>query len=296
MTIERISFEEGLLVTDPSKLVPAKIATEYIDKVVPLPVDEYNITPSVWLKRNNDYNLIVNPDGSGILRILPRYNDVRTREISSDSKTPWVKGGKTYNIPSDQPTFVIAGPKPNHPNIYIFEFIFYIPGPSPLKIASEPTPQPTTEIITTDIRNINQAKKLILEDAKIHVLALNWNEFGIGDYKELTDFYEAFCPLILRQSEMSLPLNILNVNKPEEKDILDGLPFDHKSNISENFWLAILTPQIKAAEATFIRDWLLMKFSEIFAQFKKLPPEKVIETFMRNHNFFRNAGLRAFQY
>jgi len=297
MTIERISFPAGLPIRDVESFEPASFVINHLEKAQALPTGEYDLTPKVWRKNVYKYNLIVNPDGTGAVRTLPRYKDSKSQLVGLGRTEPIQRGGRTINIPETQGAFAIMGPKRNDPQIYLFEYLIHVPGPSPTAETSkiQADKGPDESIVSEEITDINQVKRLIVEDAKQRVLALDWQRFGI-DSSEVADYYELVYPLILRQSEMNFAINMLDDKKPKEKAWLERTPFDHKTNIFDNYWLVLLKDSIEPEEATLISDWLYMKAPEPIARIKNLSPLEVIGHFMLEDSEFREAGVRTLQY
>lgn len=131
MTIERLSFPEGLPIKDRADFVPADIVASNFDRLVTLPIGEYDITPKIWRRHVYRYNVLVKPDGSATLRMIPRFSDAQSQVVCSEGKSPFQGGGRLINIPDDETIYAIAGPKRDDPQIYLFELLFHLPGPSP---------------------------------------------------------------------------------------------------------------------------------------------------------------------
>lgn len=91
---------------------------------------EYDITPEHWRREtrvNYNYNLIVNEDGTSVLRLIPKYTDAATIELR-DNVSIARRGGKIINLPQDVTIVPIAGPKDGNPNNGIFIFSAVISG------------------------------------------------------------------------------------------------------------------------------------------------------------------------
>lgn len=152
------------------------------------------------------------------------------------------------------------------------------------------------DVIQIPIENIDQAKELILNEAKIRVLALDWQYFEITDLHEIDRLSDTIIPLILRNAGMNFQLNLLNVNTPQERSLLDSLPDNRKSQLADNFWLVMLSEKIEPEEAIFIRDWLWMKQIEAIANLKELPNKRVRYHFARQTPALEKAVFRTARY
>lgn len=152
------------------------------------------------------------------------------------------------------------------------------------------------DIIRTDIETIDQAKTLILGDAKSRILALGWEKFGIRDLDEIGKILEPTLRIILRNAEMGFQLNILNDTTPAERALLKQIPPERKINETGEYWLALLSGKISAEEATFIRDWLWIKGPEAIAAVKELPIKRVLIDFGQSNPSFEKAAFRVRDY
>lgn len=137
MTIERYSFNLGVALTpdrdtvsETAKIIVANRRTKQL-----LPAGEYDITPEIWRKyasNSSRYNLIVFPDGTATLRLLPVDMDVVTTVISAQGMNT-KGGGRTFSIPDDAELVPIIGPKKGDPTCRVYEIIYYVPGLSPMR-------------------------------------------------------------------------------------------------------------------------------------------------------------------
>ncbi len=138
MTIERLHFEGGIPF-EFTKRDPQKWAIETIirnmERVVPLPEGEYDLTPASWTRNTHRHNLLVKEDGTAIYRALPKDSNVGYFNNSS-GKREFVPGGKTQLIPQDAATVLVSGPSEDGKSIRVHEIIFHLPGPSPRRVFS----------------------------------------------------------------------------------------------------------------------------------------------------------------
>ncbi|MDB5163668.1 MAG: hypothetical protein JWS12_285 [Candidatus Saccharibacteria bacterium] len=117
------------------------------------------------------------------------------------------------------------------------------------------------EVITEPIANLEQAKALIIEDARQHLLALDWAHYGI-DAQQIAESFNHVYPLALRQADYLWPLNLLNANETGGNELLASLPEDHKQRYARNFWLVMTSDTISPELATVIRDYVFIKSAE----------------------------------
>ena len=151
--------------------------------------------------------------------------------------------------------------------------------------------------VLSPITTIEQAETDIIGNAKKKVLDLDWAHFGLeGKKEEIDQLYDATSGLILRNSGMNFPLNILREDHYEEAVILKGIAPERKKTKVEGYSLAMLKRRIDIEEATFIRDWLFIKAPEAVATMHKLSPEDIVKHFMENDRSFLKAGLRTRYY
>ncbi|MDO8657446.1 MAG: hypothetical protein Q7K55_01800 [Candidatus Levybacteria bacterium] len=303
MTIENYSFKEGLPIDiskDPQPQV-LDMLEKHQHRGRILPAGEYDLTPEVWRKYGSNlynYNLIVNEEGTATYRMLPKDKGVTTMVASKVGFSKPVSGGKSIRLPEDSSFTAIAGPKRGDPTFRVYEVVVYAPGPSPVdekqkqtKTREQIKESLSDEIIGGSIRNIQEADRLIIEDAKKRVLALDWKHFGNLEVTPEVIFGLA-CDLSLRNSGMNFPLNVLRVSTPDERSIVDSLPLTHKEILHGPFFRVMLQDEISPEMATFIRDYLYIKAPDVIAAANKLPIQEVIDHFMKNEAFMK-AGLRV---
>lgn len=151
--------------------------------------------------------------------------------------------------------------------------------------------------VLSPITTIEQAQTDIINNAKKKVLGLDWKHFGLGKKKEeIGQLYDASFRLILRNSGMKFPLNLLREDHYEEAIFLKDITPERRKTDGEGYSLAMLKGRIDVEEATLIRDWLFMKAPEAVATMYKLAPEDVIKYFVDNDESFLKAGLRTNYY
>jgi hypothetical protein len=300
MTIERISFPDGLVIEDPQDISLERLLPPHLDKAQALPEGEYYLTPKSWQSHKYTHHLTVEQNGNGRIRLIPRYEGAYLKEISAndlnlekDSTTH--SGGKVAEMPGDQSTFLLAGPSKDIKNIAIYEIIFHVPGSSPIKTAEIDDKPKSIEETVYDINNITDAKRLIVDSAKEKILALDWDDFPSVDKSRLTALLELY-PIILRQSDINPTLNIFRTTDHGEKAILDQLPADHKSPLTEGFCLVMLRPTISKVEAIALRNLIFLKFPELVAGVEKLNIADVILHFSKTNQEYRDAGIRYLDY
>src|SRR5438105_3418875 len=186
MTIENISFKEGIPFEGSVDDQLPRLLKENRGRRRVLAEGEYDLTPEVWTRHNSNvstYNLIVRADGTGQYRMIPKYKDVETRTLVGGNLSAPRAGGRIMEIPQDAPMTAIVGPKRGDPTFRIYELVMYTPGPSPKKqeaplSSTRETITESSEVITSPIRNIDEAERLIFNDAKVRIEALNWKQFG----------------------------------------------------------------------------------------------------------------------
>lgn len=153
------------------------------------------------------------------------------------------------------------------------------------------------DYVLSPITTIEQAQTDIIDNAKKKVLGLDWAHFGLEEKKEEIDqLYDASYGLILGNSGMNFPLNILRQDHFQEANILKDIAPERKKTVVAEYTLAMLKDRFDIEEATFIRDWLFIKAPEAVATMHKLSPEEVFEYFMESDRSFQKAGLRARYY
>lgn len=152
------------------------------------------------------------------------------------------------------------------------------------------------DIVTVHIDDINQAKTLVIEDAKARALTLDWGKFGIDNLHQVKQLLDVSYPLALRQADLGFNLNLLNANNLEERTLLEGIADERKSSMEGGFWLAMFSETITAEEATIMRDYLWTVAPGIVATMKHLPEEKMMFDFVENHPSFLQAFNRVARY
>lgn len=146
------------------------------------------------------------------------------------------------------------------------------------------------------IGTIGDAEKYIIEDARNKVLALDWSFAGDRlDRDKINQYFDLSSHLILRQSGLNLPLNLLDSGKPEEAEILEDLSPLQKKQIVENYWLVMLKSEIWPEEATFIRDWLYLKAIDFVAGLGKLKEEELAQHFLADDDI-KKTTVRTTMY
>ena len=130
MTIERISFPEGLPLirgADPKNAIAQAIARDQAE-IRSLPTGEYDLTPAAYTENTHRHTLLVQPDGTGIYRMLPLGLNVGHVDLITGREFP---GEKIIHIPRDEASVIMAGFKETTPAL--FEVILYMPGRSPIR-------------------------------------------------------------------------------------------------------------------------------------------------------------------
>lgn len=132
MVIERLTYKNGAVVENLEDSAGAiqQLLIRDEDAIKILSEGEYDITPTLWTRHLSTYRLLVHANGTGTLRMLPRFNDVVVTELSSQGISQKA-GGKVQNLPQDAQTATIAGPKFDDPRIRIYEIIRFTPGSNP---------------------------------------------------------------------------------------------------------------------------------------------------------------------
>lgn len=152
------------------------------------------------------------------------------------------------------------------------------------------------EWVLSPITNIDQAQTDIIDSAKKKVLGLDWGHFGLGEKKEeIGQLFDISFALILRNSGMNFPLNLLRQDHFQEANILKDIDPKRKKTETGEYALAMLKDRIGIEEATFIRDWLFLKFPEVEAGRRHLDPRNVVHFIGNDRSFFK-AGLRMRDY
>lgn len=129
MTIERISFPDGIkLESDPHEQT-LRIIREHEELVNPLPEGDYDLTPSWWTKHLHTHKLTVLSDGTGIYRPIPRDSDVGLGDLVMKE---FKKGGAVIRIPGDQMMIMVGGSTKDLKDLGLYEVILYAPGPNPV--------------------------------------------------------------------------------------------------------------------------------------------------------------------
>lgn len=147
------------------------------------------------------------------------------------------------------------------------------------------------EVVLRPVTNLADAEELIIGSAKNRVLKLDWQHFVEGDKSdEIGNLYEVVFPLILRNSDMNFPLNILQSNVPEEAAMLSKIPDKNKKCMAGEFWL-VLAGELCTEHATAVRDWLYIKAPELVARNFNLSEVDAIMHFANDKSFLR-AGKR----
>jgi hypothetical protein len=126
--------------------------------------------------------------------------------------------------------------------------------------SSEDSATPEGEVITEEIRDINTAQRLIIDDAKSRVVALDWEHFGITK-DEAADSFDTIALIVLRNAPYNFDINVL-VDRPEyESAMLSELLDIQKKQVVDDFWLA-MSEVIDPQAAMFARDHLFLKVPE----------------------------------
>lgn len=128
MTIERLSFPEGVKIESDVHAQLLRLVREHADEVAQLAEGDYDLTPTWWTKHLHNHHLTVMADGTGIYRAIPRESDVGTGDPRTGS---FQRGGRLIRIPQDQAIAMIGGPLKDLRNLGIYEIVFHLPGPSP---------------------------------------------------------------------------------------------------------------------------------------------------------------------
>ena len=130
MTIERISFPDGIKFENNPHQQLLRLIHEHEELVVPLAEGDFDLTPSWWTKHLHTHRLTVLADGTGLYRPVPRDRDVGL----GDWKTKeFKKGGTVIRIPGDQGLVMVGGPLKSLKDLGLYEIIFYVPGPNPVQ-------------------------------------------------------------------------------------------------------------------------------------------------------------------
>lgn len=100
----------------------------YTDRT--LPSGEYDLTPPADTYFR--HNLVVFPEGNGVLRLVAPDNHVETSLSDGQTRTPLRRGGTQFRLPEDAPTHAIASGIPGQKGRQaVYHVIFHVPGPSP---------------------------------------------------------------------------------------------------------------------------------------------------------------------
>ena len=143
------------------------------------------------------------------------------------------------------------------------------------------------EVVLRPVTKIEDADELILESAKRKILALDWEHFGVvGQKEEIAKMCELLSLIVLRNSGMNFPLNVLHADTFNEALIIKAIPNENKREITEDYWL-FLARKLDIEEATFIRDWLFINTPEAIAGLLNLSNEEVIFHFSNDNSILR---------
>lgn len=134
MAIERIHFEGGLeIVQDiPADLQIRAAALAFAEAREALPEGSYDLTPEWWEKHHLRHTLRVLPDGTGIFRGYPRFDDVGTTTYPGRT---YRRGGITTRLPADDEIVSVSGTRPDRKTLGIYEIVLFQRGPNPPKRA-----------------------------------------------------------------------------------------------------------------------------------------------------------------
>ena len=129
MVVERISFPGGLPMVKGQEPVDTVVGAMLNRRgtLTSLRAGEYDLTPKEWTHNKYSYNLIVNPDGTGVCRVIPLYSNSAIQNLDgSDLRA----GGRQVPIAKGYPSMIIAGAnEAGEPAV--FECLIYNPGRSP---------------------------------------------------------------------------------------------------------------------------------------------------------------------
>jgi hypothetical protein len=128
MTIERLSFSDGLLIDNPGEISSflGRTVMEHANDFVTLEPGEYDITPLIWSGKKGSHRLYVFPNGEASSLSHPinsgsrvvRMNEKRV-EVTHTSQTQF------QDINANTDRFMIAGPKIGKIGIFLYELIYY---------------------------------------------------------------------------------------------------------------------------------------------------------------------------
>lgn len=152
----------------------------------------------------------------------------------------------------------------------------------------------TDELVTRPVTMIEQAQALIIDSALGRVKALDWKGLGVNGERlaDVERFFGAVYGLILRNSGMNFPLNILMTDQLEEKAVIGQADPERKKHLGEKFWLVLMKRPVSIEEATLIRDWLYVKAPEPIAAKLGLNPSEVAKQFVDNDASYSKAVKR----
>jgi hypothetical protein len=131
------------------------------------------------------------------------------------------------------------------------------------------------EVITSEITNVDDAKRLIVDDALEKVLAVDWKRFGVTEEqaREIFGLY----PLLLRQAAFQAPITAMIDEPSHERGLLMELPDEQKTHLFKQFWLGMTIERIDPEEATLTRDHLFLKGVEVIAGMSDLDVPQVMQ-------------------
>lgn len=111
-----------------------QVVAHYRSQVHVLPEGEYNLTPEVWTVNGYTHSLLVQADGTGTYRQIPKFADVGSVLLESMGPITLrnVKyGGRIWQIPGEMAIGVVAGGSSHHEDVRLYEVVYHTPGRSP---------------------------------------------------------------------------------------------------------------------------------------------------------------------
>lgn len=154
--------------------------------------------------------------------------------------------------------------------------------------------------IRVDIRNIAEAKSIIIDNAEHFWLKkIDWKKYGLTEIDISSDFFDLGYLMTIRNSPHVLPLLVLFQGKSENDNYYwDAIPPTHYLDIGPNCRIGQPKKTIAPSEASLLRDYIVVNLTEALLRTMNTQghwtKERIIENLFATNPEFKSASYNCY--
>lgn len=126
--IASLEFPDGHDMPAPTSLRQhvRDIIVASIDDLIVLDPGTYDITPKLWTRNTHAHELVVLDNGTGLYRLIPKYDDSGSANLTRSGSQTFQRGGRTSVINAENPQVLVAGGHSTKRGLHIFNILTYL--------------------------------------------------------------------------------------------------------------------------------------------------------------------------